>query len=54
MSAMLRRSLYVGTIILYLLFFSIFVSIVNPNFSEILKKILKYEGKSLPVRVQGC
>jgi hypothetical protein len=54
MSAILRRSLYVGTIILYLLFFSIFVSIVNPNFSGILKEILKYEGKSLPVRVQGC
>jgi len=31
-----------------------FCSIVNPNFTEILKEILKYEGMSLPVRVQGC
>ena len=59
MSAMLRRSLYVGTIMLYLLFFSfsIFVLIVNPNFGAELRcsrrrKILQRE-KSPPVRIRG-
>jgi len=57
MSAMLRRSLYVGTIMLYLFFFSfsIFVLIVNPNFGAELRleegakfyrgrKVLRYES----------